>query len=133
MTLVLIDDDADDRMLFLEAVHVVNDKFHCLTFNNASEALRHLTSGLTHPDHIFLDINMPGMDGRECLREIKKRSNLKEIPVTMYSTSSNPEEIKWFNNSGVGYLNKPTRFETLIESLTSILDPTAVANKSILH
>lgn len=133
MTLVLIDDDADDRMLFLEAVQTMNEEFQCVTFNNATEALRKLTSGTIYPDHIFLDINMPGMDGRECLRELKKSPDLKDIPVTMYSTSSNPKEIKWFNDSGVGYLNKPNRFEILIESLTSILHPAKSEQKRILN
>lgn len=90
----LIDDDADDQEIFALVLKSVNPAITCITAKDGFEAISRLTEEKTfNPDYIFLDLNMPRMDGKECLREIKKIDRLKGIPVIIYSTSSAQKDI----------------------------------------
>ncbi len=82
--ILLIDDDSDELDFFLLAQNEMPGRFKCSYLNNpvkAVETIEHL-----NPDLIFLDINMPGMNGFECLSAIKKEAGFKK-PVVFYSTS----------------------------------------------
>jgi CheY-like chemotaxis protein len=87
VTCFLIDDDADDRESFKIALKEIDPKIECVLATSGEEGLKLLDEGSITPDYIFLDLNMPRMDGWECLREIKKRPNLKHIPVIIISTA----------------------------------------------
>jgi CheY-like chemotaxis protein len=74
------------------------------------------------PDLIFLDLNMPKLNGKQVLREIKSRESLKAIPVIMYSTSFAPRDIEEIGQLGAAFhLLKPSRFDDLCRSLSEIL------------
>ena len=61
---------------------------------------------------------MPKKDGRECLREIKADPALKMIPVVIYSTSSNPDDILYAYENGAGsYITKPYSYQELIKTM----------------
>ena len=118
----IADDDPDDQELFIDALHEINELFECVTATDGTEALETLSSHLFVPDLIFLDLNMPKMDGRECLSEIKKDAFLKEIPVIIYSTSSEKKDIMDVMQSGASYyLQKPSRYEELSRALLKII------------
>ncbi|MET0242217.1 MAG: response regulator [Flavitalea sp.] len=85
----LIDDDPDELDIFAEALTEVDPRFTCTWANSPSKALDILQDKT--PDVIFLDINMPRMDGYECLQEIKKIDNVANVPVIMYSNGINTE------------------------------------------
>lgn len=85
--LMIVDDDKDDRFFFRSAIRKNNPSFECVEAENGVEALQQLRTTEQLPDFIFLDLNMPKMDGRECLKELKKDETLKNIPVIIYSTS----------------------------------------------
>jgi CheY-like chemotaxis protein len=86
---LLIDDDSDDQEIFVLALEHVTKDFTCVLVSNGSEALEKLTAeNADLPDYIFLDLNMPRMNGKECLKEIKKNPSLNHIPVIIYTTSS---------------------------------------------
>jgi CheY-like chemotaxis protein len=72
--------------------------------------------------NIFLDMNMPRMNGLECLRLIRNNHALSHIKVIMYSTASDPTHIKEFKKLGAEFLAKPDRFETLVKNLSEILN-----------
>lgn len=111
---MLIDDDADDRMFFADALKQMFSSTLCLEANGGIEALQQLRKAEQLPDFIFLDINMPRMDGQECLMELKKDAQLKSIPVIMYSTSFTADSINKFYKFGASsYLNKPTDMNKL--------------------
>ena len=123
MFVLIIDDDAEDRELFLEALKEIDTSIKVISAKDGKEAINLLENELViHPDFIFLDINMPILDGRECLLYIKKKSRLRVIPVIMYSTTSDTNEIKDFYSIGAhDFLIKPANFRDLVEALESIV------------
>ncbi len=78
--ILLIDDDEDDQEIFLLAMEQVSKDISCLTTNSASSALEKLASKEFTADIIFLDLNMPEMNGQQFLLEIKKNEDLKNHP-----------------------------------------------------
>ena len=113
---MIIDDDADDRTFFKEALKKMHPSYVCLEANGGFEALQELRKAKKLPNFIFLDINMPRMDGRECLKELKKDAKLTHIPVIMYSTSFTDKSIADFRKLGASsHLNKPSDIKKLPE------------------
>jgi len=82
--ILLIDDDEDEQFFFREALKEINVSVKCFCAMTAEEGIRLLRH--FSPDFIFLDMNMPILNGLECLEIIKKDDGLKEIPVILYST-----------------------------------------------
>ena len=70
--LMIVDDDTDDRFFFRSAIRKNNPSYECIEAENGDDALKQLRKAKYLPDFIFLDLNMPKMDGRECLEELKK-------------------------------------------------------------
>lgn len=119
--LFLIDDDVDDHEIFQSALAKVNRDLVLLTATNGYDALQVLASVNVLPDYIFLDLNMPRMGGMQFLKEIKKSDTLKNIPVIIYSTSSNPNDIQKTRELGaVNFITKPSRFSDLCLVLQSL-------------
>jgi CheY-like chemotaxis protein len=121
MNILFIDDDADDKDIFFEAINAINPDIECDAVTNGEEALQMLQSVSTLPQYIFLDINMPVMDGKSFLMAIRKNNRLKNIPVVIYSTTEDPKEIKELSSLGASYIGKPTSFEVLKRSLSKYL------------
>lgn len=120
--LFIIDDDVEDQEIFMEAVREVDHGIECSSATNGEEALKRLQTNNVLPDLIFLDLNMPKLNGKQILREIKNVSILKNIPVIMYSTSFAPRDIEEIEKLGAVYhLLKPSRFDDLCKSLQFIL------------
>jgi DNA-binding NtrC family response regulator len=74
-TFFIVDDDVDDQDLFIEAVNEVDGSIECMSASNWEEApdlLKNKKIGI--PDMIFLDLNMPRLNGKQCLERIEKRS-----------------------------------------------------------
>lgn len=91
--ILLIDDDPDDRDLFCEAIEEIALEIVCNTAPNGQKALANLNDKeIEKPDIIFLDVNMPVMNGWQCISLLQKEEAYKNIPVIMYSTSSHPED-----------------------------------------
>lgn len=111
---MIIDDDTDDRFFFKEALRKMLSSVECLEANDGIEAIELLRKAEQLPTFIFLDLNMPRMDGRECLKQLKRDDKLKHIPVIMYSTSFSEESINELYELGASrFLNKPTDMNKL--------------------
>jgi CheY-like chemotaxis protein len=123
MIILIVDDDAEDIELFTEAVREIDPEINCVEAYNGIEALKVLRRNALLPNFIFLDINMPLMNGRRCLEEIKKDNNYKHIPVIIYSTTTDRREVEDCINMGASFLTKPNTFDELAESLKEILKP----------
>lgn len=116
---LLIDDDPDDQFFFSEALHQVNADIVFTSAMDGVDALEQLKDMETLPDIIFLDNNMPRMNGLECLIELKKDNRYAAIPVILYSTSSSPDfQVQCKNEGASAYLQKPDDFEDLIRVLS---------------
>jgi len=113
---LLVDDDSDDRELFLEAVESLDPPVQCLVAIDGQDALDLLASLNDEdlPEVIFLDVNMPVMNGWDCLKTIKQQEKYKHIPVIMCSTSSHQREIDTAIDLGaLCFCVKPEKFTTL--------------------
>lgn len=119
----IIDDDLEDQEILMEAVKEVDRSIQCYSALNGEDALKQLEGEvMVLPDLIFLDLNMPKLNGKQILKEIKNRRSISMIPVIMYSTSFSPLDIDEINKSGAAYhLLKPSRFEDLCKALQFIL------------
>ena len=119
----IADDDPEDREIFMEALAAVDGTIQCFSANDGEKAIRVLnTDILEKPDLIFLDMNMPFLTGKQVLEQLKKLEVLRDIPVIMYSTFFNEQDIADIHALGaVHYMIKPTSFEVLVNSLTAVL------------
>jgi CheY-like chemotaxis protein len=122
LSIVLADDDEDDRDLFKEAIHELAIKPN-LEMAKDGKALIELLNRIEElPDIIFLDLNMPHKSGKECLVEIRNNARLKNIPVIIYSTSSSPTDIEETYGLGANlYVKKPSSFTELTAYLNKLL------------
>lgn len=116
-----IDDDYDDCDFFFEALAEVSSAAYT-AIHNPVNALKQLTDKQINPDVIFLDINMPVMNGIEVLTEIKRKENIRHIPIIIFSTSI-PSEIKTIlkNLGAEDYYTKPNDFNVLKKLLNNLL------------
>ncbi|PBJ15897.1 response regulator [Flavobacterium sp. ACN6] len=120
--ILLIDDDREDAELFMEAADTLN-KGVCLrwAFNPAAE-FDHLLVTENLPDLIFLDYNMPRMNGLELLEKLKAEKRLANIPVILISTpSENFADELVRSEKIIKYISKPTSYKELIVILDSLL------------
>ena len=123
--ILLVDDDADDRLLFTAALAEIGSKYHCDCAASTTEALKYLDIADPLPDLIFLDLNMPGYDGKKCLRHLKAASKLQNIPVVIYSTFISETDEQEMKGLGADYvITKPGDFGSLqtaiLESMETV-------------
>jgi CheY-like chemotaxis protein len=120
LTILCIDDDIDDIECFRDALETVDATCVCLAASTAKEGLCYLETAV--PDVIFLDINMPVVDGHEILISIRKVKSLASVPVYMLSTSIGRDELDGFKKEGAtGGYRKPETFLGLCEILSGVL------------
>jgi DNA-binding NtrC family response regulator len=121
--ILLIDDDVEDHEIFETALSLVSKQLSFISFTDAKLALDKLDTNEIHADVIFLDLNMPVMSGEEFLMKIKNLDHLKQIPVIIYSTTSNAATISATKNLGaIDFITKPDRFDLLIDILKPIIN-----------
>jgi CheY-like chemotaxis protein len=119
-SILLIDDDQDDKYFFSKALEEVNEDIKLITAAEGREAFEKLK--FTQPDLILLDIIMPGMNGENFLREIKKQPLLSHIPVIIYTSSlSIFDEKEMLNKGAVEVFIKPVNFKDTVNQIERIL------------
>lgn len=120
MVLVVEDEPADVALLELAfeqcaqwpSVDIVN---------NGEQALSWLRRQPTHPDWVLLDLNLPRMGGKEVLRELRKDPLLGHLPVVVFSSSVNLQDVTECYELGANcYVEKPYEFAKLVELLNSL-------------
>jgi CheY-like chemotaxis protein len=127
ITILLADDDEDDRMLTqqaLEAAHISNA---IETVEDGEQLLDYLyqrgryageNGTAPRPGLILLDLNMPKLDGREALRVIKADPLLLDIPIVVLTTSRFEDDISLCYSLGVNsFISKPVTFTGLVEAM----------------
>jgi CheY-like chemotaxis protein len=121
---LIAEDDDDDRMIFEETLGELAKGVDFAFVQNGQELIDYLSAGDSFPDVIFLDLNMPLMDGRDALKVIRSDPKLKDLPVVCFTTSSSMEDRRLCVDHGAVFHTKPTRiseFYKLIESQLGIL------------
>lgn len=130
-SLLVIEDSDEDFAAFeriLRKASIANALYRCVDGDDALDFLKHsgqyqeLTKA-PRPAIILLDLNLPGTDGREVLAQIKQDSELKMIPVVVFTTSSNPKDVEVCYRCGVnGYILKPIDVKKLMRTVQVLID-----------
>jgi len=120
--ILLVDDDIDDRELFVEAFSYIDDPSIVSTLEASDKLLDYLHAVDVLPDFVFLDLNMPRKSGKECLKEIQQHESLRKIRVVIFSTSINPRDVaETYQDGAYCFIQKPNSFSDLKEILQKVL------------
>ncbi|HEU5147970.1 MAG TPA: response regulator [Chryseosolibacter sp.] len=123
MVILYVDDDPEDIEIFEEAVKETDSSIRCLLASNGKQAMEILQMD-PMPDFIFLDINMPVINGKSVLLEIRKDKKFNNIPIVMYSTAMSSVDVHEYKKMGADFfLKKHDTFQQLCEDLSAILRP----------
>ena len=124
ITILMADDDEEDCELTRDALQDSRLANHMRFVGDGQELLDYLrhqgryngSDDAPRPGIILLDLNMPKLDGREALAEIKSDESLRRIPVVILTTSSDEADVLRSYNLGVNsFVTKPVTFEGLVE------------------
>ncbi len=124
--ILLVEDNPGDRRLTAEALKEAKIRNELHAVNDGEAAMAFLRRrgeyvGAPRPGLILLDLNLPKMDGREVLKEIKQDPDLKSIPVVILTTSEAEEDIvKTYESHANCYITKPVDFEQFMKVVLSI-------------
>lgn len=133
-TCFLIEDDVDDQEIFLSVMELVAPSARCITATNGEEAIEKLIAKEVQPDVIFVDINMPKMNGKQFLAECTQLESCKKIPIIVLTTTSDRKSMDETMKLGAtDYITKPNNFSswgTIIrEKLRSFILREELANE----
>lgn len=126
-SIFLIEDDEDDQLFFSIALSEIEHTVLFPVAKNGQEALATLANMTVLPDFIFMDINMPKMNGIECLKAIKDIPRIKGIPIVML-TSSIIEKSLTLQLGAQAYIKKPHSGKMLRKEIEQIIDLDFVSN-----
>jgi CheY-like chemotaxis protein len=123
-TILIVDDDADDREIVKDAfTTTLQDGQDYVFIESGDKLLEYLEKqqASTLPSLILLDLNMPGKDGRETLKEIKSNNLLHTIPIVVFTTSSSVRDRTMSYELGANcFITKPDTFNKLADLTTAI-------------
>lgn len=123
---LLTDDDEDDRLIFKEILDEMDMDISLHMVNDGKQLMDYLaTNNDQLPNIIYLDLNMPNMDGIECLKKIRSHEKYSDISIAIYSTSTSEKDIDDTLNHGANiYITKPGSYselkKVLEKSLTAV-------------
>ena len=126
--ILLVEDNPADVRLTQEGLREAKLDISLTVAIDGSQALAFLRkegvyAGTPFPDLILLDLNLPGVDGREVLRQIKSDSRLKHLPVVILSSSEAEQDIAMAYDSHANcYVTKPIDFDQFVKVVKSIQD-----------
>jgi len=119
--LLLIDDDPDEFEFFSHALEKLPGIFECGYASSADEAFAML--GSRPPDFIFMDVNMPAVNGLECTRRIRTQPRFDHVPIFIYTTGYNEALRRESVLIGAnGCVRKPSRQEALVALLSGLAE-----------
>ncbi|MEM9804359.1 MAG: response regulator [Cyanobacteria bacterium P01_D01_bin.56] len=121
------DEDFEVLQLFMEEMAVTNPIHRFTTGDKALDFLYQVkgedSSKGIRPSMILLDLNLPGTDGREILERLKQDDQFREIPIVVFTTNSDPRDIKFCYQKGAnGYLIKPVKTEQFEKAIQAFVD-----------
>lgn len=129
MQILHVDDDVDDRAMFRMALKRIDPEIQCIEIESGEDAVKMLLNSQVSPDFIFMDINMPRMNGYECVKEIHQYPNLKNTTIVMFSSSFKSTDQADFEMLGLKYLLKANSLRSLVESIKELIRSKLVEGK----
>ncbi|WP_445735835.1 response regulator [Mariniflexile sp.] len=131
LLIYLADDDNEDRMLFKEALDEIDLDVYIEDFDNGVTLMDQLLKAENLPDAIYLDLNMPLMNGEECLNDIRNEPKLSHIQIIIYSTYVDEAMAERLHKKGANwYLMKPNSFNKLKNLLRKSLEYVYIGSKN---
>ncbi|HWJ27672.1 MAG TPA: response regulator [Flavisolibacter sp.] len=123
-SILYAEDDLDDLYIVQQAFDNYEAEIELIHAKDGYQTLKYL--GELHADNklpclIILDINMPGMNGREALVEIRQSDTFKSIPVVLFTTSSSEHDKIFAQKWGASFLTKPIIYEELRQLAKSFM------------
>jgi CheY-like chemotaxis protein len=124
MHILLADDDEDDRTFFSEAIQELKMNNKLTLFKDGIELMDYLVHPEIKLTHVlFLDLNMPGKTGIDCLKEIRSNARFKDVSIAIYSTSSSEKDIEDTFIEGANiYIKKPNDFSKLKKVIKEVVN-----------
>lgn len=123
LKVLLIEDDTIEVMKLKRAIKKLELEHELIEAKNGEEALTLLKNDQVLPDVIFLDLNMPKINGLEFLKILKEDDILKYIPTIILTTSNNRKDVLACYQTGVaGYIIKPLKYEDYIKKISVALE-----------
>lgn len=114
----MADDDEDDCYFFREALDTIHFSCNFFSVNNGEKLIEFFHNSVTLPDYVFLDINMPRLNGIECLKYIRKHYPDPGIRIIMLSTTAGHQTVDQCSRNGADlYIQKPGKFAELAKYL----------------
>ena len=126
--ILLVEDNEGDILLTMEAFRQASITGNINVVRDGEEAIQYLDkkeqyAGVNTPDLIFLDINLPKVNGKEVLQHLKTNNNLMTIPVVMLTTSDSQDDIEECYKKGVNcYITKPADLRIFFDIIKTIKD-----------
>jgi DNA-binding response OmpR family regulator len=119
---LVIDDDSDDRMFLRQAINELFPNMECISIENGKDALKFIDENPPPPSYIFLDLNMPFLNGFEFLKEFKMEKGNDQTSVYIYSTSSNYKDREKAKSLGADdYIVKYADLNSLKTKLKDVI------------
>jgi len=116
------DDDKDDIAIFEDAAAEADKEIKLIANFNGGDLIDLLNNPPPEPAMVFLDWNMPGKNGEEVLAEIRATESLRDIPILIFSTSSNADNIESARRNGANmYITKPNTFQDIVQIIRHCL------------
>ena len=131
--IAVVDDDADDRFLVQEAFTNAGYQDEFIHFENGPQFMEYLhnTTQVDLPSIVFLDLNMPVIEGKEILREIKRADKWAHIPVIVFTTAnSDIEKRMCFQLGASSYITKPAPLSEMERLVRAICIVFSIPTKS---
>jgi CheY-like chemotaxis protein len=120
MICFLIDDNIIDREIFLAALNTLDNSIKLVTADSGVQALEKINGDNSFlPDYIFLDLNMPYMSGKECLIKLRAIERLKNVPIIIYSTIKDFEDLT--SHGATSFITKKNSVADLAKALSDII------------
>jgi CheY-like chemotaxis protein len=119
---ILIDDDDDDQLIFSTTIRKHFNDYDFLSFSSFTEAKPTLEKRADDIGVVFIDLNMPRINGKEGLVQLRNDPMYNSKPLIIYSTSNNPDDVKeCLKRGATAFITKPSKINTLVSELSIYL------------
>ena len=129
MTIVMVDDDRAYKDLVKRSLDkLITEGFEFIEFGNGEQVVSYVIDEqgrdqFIRPDLILLDLDMPVLNGFQTLEKLKGNDKAKDIPVVVFTTSDEPDDVHRIYQLGANsFVSKPTGFRSLVEVMNGILN-----------